>query len=196
MNERPALLGLVYPAIDGTLFGATGEATFPSMHHGVDAQTPPTFILQTHEDYVVSPKHQLTFYIAMLEAERPAEIHISAVGGHGMRLALRDPDLGRWPTLLLAWLQRHGLLTGAPRASIAGSVTEGGKPLYWNWISLRPTGHMGWSHPSAEAYIGWRPEGEFKIDASHGPTPCEYTVDIHRAGQDFCAPHERAVLDG
>ena len=102
MNERPAFLGLVYPAIDGTLFGATGEATFPSMHHGVDGQTPPTFILQTHEDYVVLPKHELTFYIAMLEAERPAEMHIFAVGGNGMRLARRDPDLGRWPTLLLA----------------------------------------------------------------------------------------------
>jgi hypothetical protein len=41
----------------------------------------------------------------------PAELHIFENGGHGVGLALADPALSAWSTLLMNWLRGRGLLT-------------------------------------------------------------------------------------
>ena len=55
--QRPAFLALVYPATAGDLFGEAAARQFPSTHTAVDPDTPATFLIHTHEDDVVSPRH-------------------------------------------------------------------------------------------------------------------------------------------
>jgi hypothetical protein len=38
-------------------------------------------------------------------------MHLFANGPHGVGLALGDPELSLWPTLLTNWLRARGLLT-------------------------------------------------------------------------------------
>jgi dipeptidyl aminopeptidase/acylaminoacyl peptidase len=76
----------------------------------VTAQTPPTFLLSTNEDTVVPSENSVLFYLALRKNKVPAELHIFEKGPHGVGLALRDPALSVWPTLLLNWLRVRGLL--------------------------------------------------------------------------------------
>ena len=76
----------------------------------VTPQTPPTFIFSTSEDTTVPSENSVAFYLALHKANVPAELHIFQKGRHGVGLALGDPALGEWPTLLLHWLRGLGLL--------------------------------------------------------------------------------------
>jgi acetyl esterase/lipase len=76
----------------------------------VTPQTPPTFIFSTSEDTAVPPENSVAFYLALHKAHVPAELHIFQKGPHGVGLALGDPALGEWPTLLIHWLRGLGLL--------------------------------------------------------------------------------------
>ena len=187
--QRPAFLALVYPAIAGDLFGEAAARQFPSTHTAVDPDTPATFLIHTHEDDVVSPRHSLRFYDALLDAGVPAEFHVFAAGGHGLGLAPGDPDLGQWPQLLLNWLRRLGLLQAYTRASVTGTVTLGGDPLFWGWVTFNPLTDPA---PPAVAYLGWRTRGGYAIDATHGPTPGPCSVTVHRVAQSFDAPESGA----
>ena len=53
----------------------------------------------------------MRFYLALRKAKVPAEMHIFENGPHGVGLALDDPALSLWPTLLTNWLRGRGLLT-------------------------------------------------------------------------------------
>lgn len=183
--QRPAFLALVYPAIAGELTSEAAARAFPSTDKHVDSASPPTFLIHTHEDDVVSPRHSLRFYDALLEAGIPAEFHVFGAVGHGLGLAPGDPDLGQWPALLLNWLRRLGQLHADARASVTGTVTLGGKPLFWGWVTFNP---LTDSAPPAVAYLGWRTQGGYAIDGSHGPTPGPYSVTVHRVAQSFDAP--------
>jgi hypothetical protein len=55
------------------------------------------------------------FYLALRKAKVPAEMHIFENGPHGVGLALGDPALSAWPTLLANWLRGRGLLTRPAR---------------------------------------------------------------------------------
>jgi acetyl esterase/lipase len=76
----------------------------------VTAQTPPTFLFSTSEDTAVPPENSVAFYLALHKAHVPAELHVFQHGPHGVGLALGDPALGEWPTLLIHWLRGLGLL--------------------------------------------------------------------------------------
>ncbi len=64
-------------------------------------QTPPTFIFSTSEDTTVPSENSVAFYLALHQAHVPAELHIFQKGHHGVGLALYDPALEQWPTLML-----------------------------------------------------------------------------------------------
>ena len=123
-------MGIQLPNPPAESFGEAAARQFPSTHTAVDPGTPATFLIHTHEDDVVSPRHSLRFYDALLDAGVPAEFHVFAAGGHGLGLAPGDPDLGQWPQLLLNWLRRLGLLQAHARASVTGTGTLGGDPLF------------------------------------------------------------------
>jgi len=78
----------------------------------VSSKTPPTFIFHTSTDELVSPKNATAFYVALLAVDVPAELHIFAAGRHGLGLAMTDPALAAWPSLLASWLRGQNLIGG------------------------------------------------------------------------------------
>ena len=184
VSSRPDFLVPIYPAVTGTLLRGNVE-TYYDTSLDVTESTPPTFLVHTHTDPTVTPKHSIAFYQALLDAGVSAEMHIYSFGPHGTGLAPGDPDLGQWPSLLHGWLQRQGLLTDAERVEVSGTVLLDGKPLYWGWVTLIPENDL---NPPAMSYMGRRNEGKFKITADVGPSIGRYRVEVHRVAKDFSAP--------
>jgi dipeptidyl aminopeptidase/acylaminoacyl peptidase len=80
----------------------------------VTAETPATFIFHTTADTAVPVENSIRFYLALRAAKIPAEMHVFENGPHGVGLALWDPALSTWPTLLANWLRGRGLLSKTP----------------------------------------------------------------------------------
>lgn len=127
-SSRPDFLILAYPVISfdpaithrGSLRNLLGENPDPKLVEGlsndlqVTAQTPPTFLFHTTADTGVPVENSVRFYLALRKAKVPAEMHAFENGPHGVGLALGDPALSVWPTLLSNWLRGRGLLTKQP----------------------------------------------------------------------------------
>jgi len=127
-SSRPDFLILGYPVITfeagvthaGSVRNLLGENPDPKLIElmsnelHVTAQTPPTFLFHTTADTGVVPENSIRFYMALRKAKVPAEMHIFENGPHGVGLALGDPALSAWPTLLTNWLRGRGLLTRPP----------------------------------------------------------------------------------
>ena len=125
VGSRPDFLILGYPVIStdpeiahaGSVRNLLGDKPDPKLLEDlsndlrVTARTPPTFIFQTNADTAVPAENSVRFYLALRKAKVPAEIHIFENGPHGVGLALDDPALSLWPTLLTNWLRARGLLT-------------------------------------------------------------------------------------
>jgi acetyl esterase/lipase len=125
VSSRPDFLILGYPVISfdpaiahrGSQRNLLGETPEPALvqelsnERRVTPQTPPTFLFHTNADTGVVPENSVRFYLALREAKVPAEMHIFENGPHGVGLALWDPALSTWPTLLSNWLRGRGLLT-------------------------------------------------------------------------------------
>ncbi|QDU98350.1 alpha/beta hydrolase [Lignipirellula cremea] len=126
---RPDFAILCYPVIllgnplghAGSQKNLLGENADPALiaafsnEKQVTAETPPTFLWHTSEDRGVPPQNSVAFYLALLDAKVPAELHIFEKGGHGMGLVHRAPELpaANWPKLCEAWLRHRGLLNQA-----------------------------------------------------------------------------------
>ncbi len=184
VSSRPDFLAPIYAAVSGRLLRGNPQA-YNDTDAKVTAATPPAFLVHTHTDPTVTPKHSLTFYRALLDAGVSAEMHIFAFGPHGTGLAPGDPDLGQWPALLRGWLRRQGFLSDAERAAVNGAVLLDGEPLYWGWVTLLPENE---NHPPATAYMGRRSGGKFKIAAGVGPSVGRHRVEAHRVAADFSDP--------
>ncbi len=123
-SSRPDFLILGYPVISfdpaithaGSLRNLLGDTPDPTLvallssDRQVTAHTPPTFLFHTTADTGVVPENSIRFYMALVKAGVPAEMHIFEKGPHGVGLALGDPALSAWPTLLTNWLRGRGLL--------------------------------------------------------------------------------------
>jgi acetyl esterase/lipase len=167
VSSRPDFVVLVYAGIAREL---------PDL---VTADSPPAFLVLSHEDSVVSPKHALPFYEALLDNEVQVEMHVFGRGAHGAGMAPGDPALGQWPTLLVRWLRTSGFLTGAERIPVKGVVTIDGEPLLWGgvaFISEDPNAPIVWTYS-----LG----GKLSIDAANGPVPGSHRVEVHILSKDF-----------
>lgn len=123
-SSRPDFAVLCYAVVSmtapyahsGSAQALLGDSPDPKLledlsnENHVTPQTPPTFIFSTSEDTTVPSENSVAFYLALHKAQVPAELHIFQKGRHGVGLALADPALGEWPTLLLHWLRGLGLL--------------------------------------------------------------------------------------
>jgi acetyl esterase/lipase len=123
-GSRPDFLILGYPVIStdpaiahaGSVRNLLGDNPDPKLlaelsnDLRVTPETPPTFIFHTNADTGVVPENSVRFYLALRKAKVPAEMHIFETGPHGVGLALDDPALSLWPTLLTNWLRGRGLL--------------------------------------------------------------------------------------
>jgi dipeptidyl aminopeptidase/acylaminoacyl peptidase len=59
---------------------------------------------------VVPPENSVAFYLALLKAKVPAELHTFADAPHGVGLDLRNPSVGMWSQLVLEWLKGEGII--------------------------------------------------------------------------------------
>lgn len=123
-SSRPDFLILGYPVVSfdpaithaGSVRNLLGESPDPALvallsnERHVTAETPPTFLFHTTADTAVPAENSARFYLALKAAKVPAELHIFETGAHGVGLALGDPALSAWPTLLTTWLRGRGLL--------------------------------------------------------------------------------------
>lgn len=124
VSSRPDFAVLCYAVVSmtgpyshhGSMEALLGDSPDPKLledlsnEKHVTPQTPPTFIFSTSEDTTVPSENSVAFYLALHQAHVPAELHIFQKGHHGVGLALYDPALGQWPTLMLNWLRGLGLL--------------------------------------------------------------------------------------
>ena len=124
-SARPDFAVLAYPVIvmgepavthkgsQENLLGAHPSADLIgrlSTDRQVTPRTPPTFLFHTHADTAVPPENSVRFYLALVSAGVPAELHIFEQGAHGVGLAPHDPALRTWADLLFTWLRGRGLL--------------------------------------------------------------------------------------
>jgi acetyl esterase/lipase len=121
---RPDFMILSYPVIlfnseyahkgsQNNLLGAKpdpGLLDFLSNEKQVTARTPPTFLFHTTADRGVPPQNSVYFYLALLKAGVPAEMHLYERGEHGVGLAAKDPVLSTWSARLADWMRIRGLL--------------------------------------------------------------------------------------
>ena len=178
-SSRPNFVVPVYAVINGPVRGRKADEYTP-VDERVTANTPPAFIVHTHEDAIVSPEQSVLFYNALLSAGVPAELHVFGHGEHGVGLAAGDPDVNEWPKLLHRWLRRRGFLTGKPRVALTGRVTLDGAPPGHAWVTFLPEDDEA---PTARARVHGDAGGTFKIAQAAGPTPGHHTVIVRHVSE-------------
>lgn len=124
ISVRPDFSLLIYPVItfgevnthSGTrdnLAGANAPADKIDLYSNekhVTAETPPTFLISTSDDFV-SPENSILYFEACRKNNVPVEMHIYEKGGHGY--ALKKNGLGpveSWPDRLEDWMRERKLI--------------------------------------------------------------------------------------
>jgi len=77
----------------------------------VTRQTPPTFLLQAENDDVDSVYNSLAYYMALLNAGVPVEMHLYAEGKHAFGLRATTFPITRWPDEVETWLGTIGMIS-------------------------------------------------------------------------------------
>ncbi len=120
INIRPDFMLLINPVISFTdqighigsrdnLLGKSPSAEkieFFSNELQVSAETPPTFLVHSGADQVVSVNNSLSFYQALQNHHVPAALHIYAKGEHGF---LSSPSFEEWFGRCIFWMKSMSL---------------------------------------------------------------------------------------
>jgi acetyl esterase/lipase len=126
-SSRPDFLVLCYPVISfttefthkGSLKNLLGDNPDSKLVESlsnekmVTKETPPTFLFHTSADTGVPPQNSVLFYLALMKAGVPAEMHIYEPGPHGVGLGQKYTALSTWPNLLQGWMDQRQLLKRA-----------------------------------------------------------------------------------
>jgi acetyl esterase/lipase len=121
VSSRPDFVVLAYPVISliadyankSSWQNLLGRDATPEMRRALSNEfnvtpaTPPTFIFSSSTDDVAPPENSVVFYLALLRAKVPAELHVFQKAPHGVGLDLDDPSVGEWTSLLMHWLQAN-----------------------------------------------------------------------------------------
>ena len=119
LSARPDFMLLIYPVISmdksithmGSRNALLGNKPSQSLINEysnelqIKNNTPPTFIIHSADDDLVPVKNSIEFYLALLEKNISAEMHIFPFGGHGYSLAFGLGYLNTWPDILFNWLK-------------------------------------------------------------------------------------------
>jgi acetyl esterase/lipase len=97
---RPDFAVIVYAGY--LALSEQGMAPNPEIH--VTSQTPPSFIVQAEDD-PVHVENSTVYFLALKNANVPAELHLYAKGGHGYGLRRTELPVTAWPKLAETWLQ-------------------------------------------------------------------------------------------
>lgn len=76
----------------------------------VSSETPPTFLVQSEDDYTDGVRQSLVYYAALAKAGVPAELHLYAHGGHAFGLRHTKRPITHWTDLADAWMRTIGVL--------------------------------------------------------------------------------------
>lgn len=104
VSFRPDFCILVYPAY----LSAENFSISPELK--VNADTPPTILIQTQDDksHIDS---SLFYYYALKAAKVPAAMHLYPSGGHGYGLRNTGHTVNEWPHRVLSWMRDMGVVT-------------------------------------------------------------------------------------
>ena len=107
LSCRPDFAVVVYPG-----YLADAKDTFlDKLDIHVTDKTPPAFIVQAEND-PVHIENSTAYFLALKNANVPAELHIYAEGGHGYGLRKTALPITGWPQLVEVWLHTiHVLAT-------------------------------------------------------------------------------------
>jgi acetyl esterase/lipase len=84
----------------------------------VRKECPPVFFAHAGND-PVPVESSVRMYLALKEANVPAELHVYATGGHGFGLRPSKNPCSTWPKSCEGWLRSQGFLKGENAASAA-----------------------------------------------------------------------------
>jgi len=110
IDARPDFQMVIYPGGLRDREGKISDSVIPP--HDL----PPTFLLQAENDNLAHPESSLVYYLALVAAGIPAEIHIYAEGGHGFGLRSTELPISHLPVLADTWLHTIHIL-GSPGAT-------------------------------------------------------------------------------
>jgi acetyl esterase/lipase len=115
---RPDRVILGYPVISfqeyahkGSAEAFLGKEATPaqlkqfSNDQQVTPQNPPAFLFHTADDAGVPVENSLRFASACVKNKVPVALHVYPHGRHGVGMALDNPALKSWTSLLIDWLQ-------------------------------------------------------------------------------------------
>lgn len=182
-SSRPDFLVPAYAVVNGVVRGRKADEYTPT-DTLVEANTPPAFVMHTHEDSIVPANQALLFYDALRRSGVQSELHVFGYGEHGAGLGAGDADLGQWPQLLLNWLRRSAFLTSKQRTPLTGCITIAGAPPGIAWVSFRPADPNA---PFARAKINRAAGGTYNIPRLQGPTPGTHTLEVRHISDRY--PH-------
>jgi acetyl esterase/lipase len=112
IDARPDFVLIIYP---GYLSDAP-DLTKVGPAIGVSSSTPPSFLVQTEDDFA-HVENSLLYFEALKQAHVNAELHVFAEGGHGYGLRPTDLPVSHWPVLAATWLHTiHALAAQTPSA--------------------------------------------------------------------------------
>jgi acetyl esterase/lipase len=124
LSARPDIAGLIYPVVTlggrATHGGSRDNLLGPdapaesrerrSVERRVDADTPPLFLVHASDDGLVPVANSIGLYQAMLDHQRPAEMHLFDEGGHGFGVRLPPAmPAAIWPRLFARFAARKGV---------------------------------------------------------------------------------------
>ena len=117
VSARPDRVILGYPVISFQEFAHKGSAEALlgkdadqkllqqfSNDQQVTAQNPPAFLFHTADDSAVPVENSLRFAAACAKNKVPIALHVYPSGRHGVGMALDNPALKSWTSLLVDWL--------------------------------------------------------------------------------------------
>ncbi|HJN51675.1 MAG: alpha/beta hydrolase [Pseudomonadales bacterium] len=183
VSSQPDFLVPVYAVTNGKKRGRKADEYTPADDR-VSAETPPAFLVHTHEDGVVPSDQSILFYQALHKHGVNAEMHVFGYGEHGIGLAAGDPDVAAWQTLLMNWLRRGGFLTDGARIAVRGKATLDGTVMGMFWVTLVP---INANAPIARTKTDRSGDGQFEIDAGHGPVAGRHRIEVRHISDQY--PH-------
>lgn len=103
VDVRPDFCILLYPAyLDGDNFSVVPELN-------VTDKTPPTFIVQTQDDYKLI-NSSIFYYYALKESKVSVAMHLYPTGYHGYGVRKTGHLVNEWPLRALNWIKDIGML--------------------------------------------------------------------------------------
>jgi acetyl esterase/lipase len=114
LSCRPDFAVIVYPG-----YLALADKNFaPNADIVPTANTPPTFIVQAEDD-TVHVENAVVYFMALKNANVPAELHIYSQGGHGYGLRRTALPVTTWPQSVEVWFHTIGVLFNEGGISIS-----------------------------------------------------------------------------